>query len=170
MISKAIVTAYQEKIKRNWDTLYVAIDLHGTIIERYTDEKVVPYKNAVDVLIELSRMSDITLILYTSTYYSCLRNFYILCESFDINFKFLNENPECENTLIADFSKKFYFNVLIDDKAGFDPNNDWIVVLETIKVCKKMEKCNMTECVNGLRNRSNYTICKLCNQYEYFSS
>lgn len=170
MISRAITIAYQEKIKRDWNTLYFAIDLHGTIIKRYTGEKLITYKYAIDVLNELDKASDITLILFSSSYLINLRDFFQYCKQFNVNFKYLNENPECTSTELADFSKKFYFNVLIDDKAGFNPNNDWITVLETVNTCQKMEKCKMIECINSLSNEANYTICKSCNQYGFFSS
>ena len=48
----------------------------------------------------------------------------------DIHFDYVNENPEIHalssDPKSSDFSDKFYFNVGIDDKFGFDPENDWV--------------------------------------------
>jgi trehalose-6-phosphatase len=76
MLDTAIIRAYQEKTQRKWDTLYFAIDLHGTIIKRYTGEIIEPYDHAKRVLQELTQMPDIVLILFTSTSQKNLKPFY----------------------------------------------------------------------------------------------
>ena len=35
-----------------------------------------------------------------------------------------------KDTDFQDFSEKPYFNILLEDKAGFDPNKDWELILE----------------------------------------
>ena len=59
--------------------LYFAIDLHGTIIKRYTGEDIVAYHGAESVLQTLSKMPDIVLILFTSTSQENLEPFYKWC-------------------------------------------------------------------------------------------
>lgn len=125
MLLNAVIRAFQEKYQRGWDTLYLAVDLHGTIIERYTGENISPYKGAEEVLKVLSSMPDIVLILFTSTTKEALQPFYKWCSEKGIHFKYLNENPECSSNKTRDFSKKFYYNLLIDDRAGFNPETDW---------------------------------------------
>ena len=49
-----------------------------------------------------------------------------------IHFDYANENPEVGNTSFQNFEAKLYFNVGIDDKFGFEPETDWIKVIETI--------------------------------------
>lgn len=44
----------------------------------------------------------------------------------DIIFNGFNENLEAENTIYGDYSKKPYFNILLEDKAGFEPEKDWL--------------------------------------------
>ena len=52
----------------------------------------------------------------------------------DIKFDYLNENPEClTESHQGDYSKKFYFNLLLDDRAGFDYTTDWNILVETIE-------------------------------------
>jgi hypothetical protein len=41
---------------------------------------------------------------------------------------YVNENPECVDTKLATFTDKFYFNVILDDKAGFEGDTDWALV------------------------------------------
>jgi hypothetical protein len=134
MIYDAVLRAYTEKAQRDWSVLYVAVDLHGTIIERYTGDELKVYQDAEDTLKMLSKRSDIVLILYTSTYPENLKSFYDWCSQRGINFKYLNSNPECGNNKTGDFSNKFYFNLLLDDRAGFDPYSDWLEVVEAFKV------------------------------------
>lgn len=137
MIFDTIIRAFEEKNKRNWSTLYFAIDLHGTIISKYKGNEIVPIDFATQVLAQLSNMPGIVLILFTSTFVEHLAYFYSWCLDNNINFKYLNENPECPNTSTGDFSKKFYYNVLIDDRAGFDPS-EWLEVLRAVKIGSKL--------------------------------
>ena len=49
-----------------------------------------------------------------------------------IHFDYANENPEVGNTSFQNFEVKLYFNVGIDDKFGFEPETDWIKVIEVL--------------------------------------
>ena len=44
-----------------------------------------------------------------------------------------NFNPTIENTQTGCFDDKFYFSILLDDKAGFDPDTDWKLIYEYLK-------------------------------------
>jgi|WetSurMetagenome_2_1015567.scaffolds.fasta_scaffold567747_2 hypothetical protein len=168
MIYKAVINAFAEKIQRKWDMLYFAIDLHGTIIKKYTKDEIVPYPYALEALKELCNTPDITLILFTSTYPENLTSFYNWCKENGITFKYLNENKECPNSSTGDFSKKFYYNVLIDDRAGFDPE-EWEDVLNAIRLMTKMHGCKMSDCSSSLQHICNTNVCFLCYDYEYYS-
>jgi len=170
MIYKSIIDAFKEKIQRKWNVLYFAIDLHGTIIQKYKGNEIVPYKYVTDVLIQLSNSPEITLILFTSTYPENLKTFYDWCKEWDINFKYLNENPDCPNNSTGDFTKKFYYNVLIDDRAGFDPE-EWIDVLQAVRIGSKMQNCKMTaDCTNSLTKNCNAQICSICDQFSFYTT
>lgn len=133
MISKAIKEAFKLKAERNWDTLYFAVDLHGTIIEPGRLKILTPYPKTKEALQYLCSFEDIVLILFTSTKQELLEEFYIWCTQNQIRFKYFNTNPECENTHEGDYTQKFYYNVIIDDRAGFDPLTDWDQVISTIR-------------------------------------
>jgi hypothetical protein len=49
-----------------------------------------------------------------------------------LNFNAINCNPECPSTDLCDFQDKFYFNFLLDDKAGFDGTKDWREIYEAL--------------------------------------
>ena len=51
----------------------------------------------------------------------------------NINFDYINENPEINSNKLSDFSKKFYFNIGLDDKCGFDAEQDWLDIYNYIK-------------------------------------
>jgi hypothetical protein len=51
---------------------------------------------------------------------------------FGLKFHHFNVNPGCPSNDLCDFKKKLYFNFLLDDKAGFDPHNDWREIYDVL--------------------------------------
>lgn len=133
-----IERAFKMKKERGWDTLYIAVDFHDTLFKGHynINQEVKLYPFADLVLRKLSERNDIVLIAYTSSYFNDFMKVQkLLKERYKIDFKYLNENPECGPTKLADFSHKFYFNILLDDKAGFEGQSDWLAVRdELIKI------------------------------------
>jgi len=135
-IDTIIDNMYQKKADRGWDTLYWLVDVHDTIIkstysvdDKFTDT----YPYCFAALRLLSERKDCKLILWTSSNRRYVNSFMKELKEYDINFAYFNRNPECKNTETGDFSKKFYFNVIIDDKAGFDPEIDWENIFNKMK-------------------------------------
>jgi len=137
---KNIEVAFTQMKERGWDRLYWVIDLHGTIIPTSYDAKTGYSENektffpyAKDVLKFLTMRSDMILVLWTSSYDKDIGPILDWLKENNIKFDYVNENPEVINQPHAQFnSGKFYFNILIDDKANFDPNRDWKRVLSTL--------------------------------------
>lgn len=130
-ISKSFRTAAKKKRDRDWDKIYVAVDWHDTICEStYTEKGAYGfYPKAIECLKMMSANPNISLILYTSSYITVSEDFMRFCRTeYDINFEFFNCNPEVNNTNYGDFGKKFYYDLLIDDKAGFDIDEDWDIL------------------------------------------
>ena len=120
-----IESTLNQKSVRGWDKLYWSIDLHDTVITGKYNKfnlgaELYPY--AKETLEFLYKSETHRTILWTSSYNDAILD---LCKRFGLNFHYFNENPECPNGELCDFSKKFYFNFLIDDKSGFDGNVDW---------------------------------------------
>lgn len=125
------------KSERGWPEIYFCIDLHGTIIPSGKDsddkmDKLEFYEGAKEVLQWLTHRTDIKLILWTSTPIERLAHVWDWLLKNDISFDFFNQNPDALDTPRSDFSRKFYFNVLLDDRAGFSPELDWHRIKQTL--------------------------------------
>jgi len=132
-----IKKTFEMKRANRWPEVYFCIDLHGTIIpsgkgsdDKTDEEKFYPY--ALEVLQWLSRRKDIFLILWTSTPADRLVSVKEFLKFNSIKFDYFNENPHALNTPRSDFNKKFYFSVLLDDRAGFEPETDWKLIKDEL--------------------------------------
>lgn len=129
---------FDAKVKRGWDKTYWAIDIHGTILEPNYEANNIPdkfYSYAMPCLQELSNRDDVCLILYTCSHPHEIAEYIELFRKNWINFDYINENPEIktEEQGYGCYDKKFYFNVLFEDKAGFDPEKDWEEIFNFLK-------------------------------------
>ena len=135
-IRRAISRAMQKRRDRGWDKTYWAIDLHDTIINstyKSNHDDIKMYWMAGSVLRELSRRPSHVLILFTSSHDAYLEKMLQWFDEQGIHFNHVNCNPECPTTELSDFSKKFYFDIIVEDKAGFDPLEDWGAIWTALK-------------------------------------
>lgn len=137
MIQKAIERAFKKAKERNWDKLYFAVDVHDTIVEANYDKGTLPtkfYPQAKEVLQYISTRGDIVLILYTCSHPEELVKYLDFFKQNEINFQYANENPLIQTTSVGlgNYEKKMYFDVLFEDKAGFDPEEDWELTIDTL--------------------------------------
>ena len=133
-ISSAFKNAFERKIEKNWDKIYVLVDIHDTILKAcYEHVECYDYfPMAKEALQELSSRQDICLILWSSCYPEKLDTYVETFGNDGIHFDYVNRNPEVVNTSLACFDDKLYFNVGIDDKFGFDAETDWKEVMEAL--------------------------------------
>jgi hypothetical protein len=120
---------------RNWNKIYIAVDFHDTIFKSSYNEntKLIFLPYAKETLQYLSLRSDIILIGWSSiTQDIYLKNYKPIFDANEIKIQFFNCNPLEKNTAYADFSIKFYFNIVIDDKAGAIPK-DWKIIKQTFE-------------------------------------
>lgn len=122
-----IFKSFRMKAERGWDTLYVAIDLHGTLVKP-GHEHIEFYPHAIDVMKWFNNRSDFKVILWTSSHDAEIKSFLAACALNGIHVDFINENPIEPDSALACFDKKFYFNILLDDKAGFVGETDWLLI------------------------------------------
>lgn len=129
---------WRKKEERGWDYVYIMIDLHGVILpsnyHSVNDLQFIHPYTKKD-LEYLSDQEDIKLILWTSSYVKEVAAVTSWLANQKIYFDYVNENPDEKNNGYADFSKKPYFSILLDDKSGFTENdwddiNVWIAVRE----------------------------------------
>lgn len=138
-ILKPIYRAYDTAKAKKWDMIYWAIDLHGTMVKStYKSEEEEFYPMVKECLKELSKSDKIKLILYTCSYEEHMEKLMDELRNEGIIFDYLNENPECKDTEYGTYKKKPYFNVLLEDKAGFEPS-DWYIIWGWIQA--DLERC-----------------------------
>lgn len=133
-ISKAFEVAFDRMADKGWDKIYVMVDIHDTILRAcYEQDETFDYLPlAREALRRLTRRDDICLILWTACDRTKLDFYMRRFEHDGIHFEYANCNPEVQNTHISCFDDKFYFNVGIDDKFGFDGDTDWAEVLAAL--------------------------------------
>jgi hypothetical protein len=123
-----IEQTFKLKAERSWDTLYVAVDLHGTLIKPTYDNNIVFYPDAIEVIKWFNSRSDFKIILWTASYESEILHFLAEAKKWGVRIDFVNENPLEANSRKGCFDDKFYFNILLDDKAGFTGETDWTLI------------------------------------------
>jgi hypothetical protein len=134
--------AWNKKEEREWQYVYVMMDLHGTIIpSNYHTTNDLDFVNASckKVLQYLNKQEDVVLILWTSSYSKEIDRSWEWLVKNQIQFDYVNKNPLEKNNKYADFTEKPYFTLLIDDKAGWEPEDwkdveDWIADRELDKL------------------------------------
>lgn len=136
MITKAITKAFEKAKERNWNKTFWAFDIHDTIIKPNWSQEQIPtefYPNAKKALQMISQRTDIVCILYTCSHPDQIDQYLDYFKENGIHFEYVNANPEVISKNYGYFKKKPYFNVLFEDKAGFDAHEDWKEVIEVIR-------------------------------------
>jgi len=78
------------------------------------------------------------MILWTSSFPEEIMQYVKIFEKDGIHFDGVNKNPgiSSKNGNFGYYEDKFYFNVLFEDKAGFNPEKDWKEVFEYLISCE----------------------------------
>ncbi len=134
------VKAFDKAIKRmqarNYNCFYVLVDIHETMMKpdhesgKHSTEW---YEHAKDVMQYLTSRQDAVLILWTCSRDDHIEDYLKFFKSHGVEFKYYNENPECKDTKEkygGSYDKKMFANVILDDKAGFDNETDWLALKE----------------------------------------
>lgn len=134
MLSTAIRRAYATMNERNWDTVYWAIDLHGVCLESNYENGGYTFINDMVLpgLLAISKRPESKIILWSSCHEHEQPAILAFMEEHGVKIHDFNKNPEVQNTKTGNFDTKFYFSVLLDDKAGFEPETDWDVIVDTL--------------------------------------
>jgi len=139
-ISNAINRAYNVMEERNWDIIYWAIDLHGVCLRSSYERGNYEWINGkvLKGLKAIVSKKESKIILWSSAHSEEQQAIIEFFETQGIPIHAFNENPEILNTNTGDFSKKFYFSVLLDDKAGFDPDIHWDEVINYLSLIEEL--------------------------------
>lgn len=142
MIINAIERAYKVMKERNWDTVYWAIDLHGVCLKSNYEQGGYSWINedALEGLRAISARKESKIILWSSVYEDEKANIIEFFKQHGINVHGFNQNPYEQDTKVSSFLEKFYFSVLLDDKAGFDPDMDWREIIAFLNDLELQER------------------------------
>lgn len=136
-----IEKTFELKEKNNWDTLYVLLDIHGTVVPSHSHEGLqFITEDCIEVLQWLSKRQDFRLILWTSSQLNEIDKIIEWLWKYNIDIDYVGCNPECKNTKTADFHKKPYYNICIDDRSGFEPLTDWKAIKKLLIALKEWDK------------------------------
>ena len=138
MITKAIDNAFERALSQNWWEIYVAIDIHGTIFPSTYDtsaqRKFLP--GAKEALTYLSEREDVKLFLYSCSTLDEYTEVVDFLYDNGIMVDSIGMSPvthlEDAMTVTKKYATKPYYNILLDDKAGFHPE-EWEEVLRTFR-------------------------------------
>lgn len=126
-IVKSVAKAYAVMKERNWDTVYWAVDLHGVCLKSNykTDSYEWINEAALRALKVIASLPESRIILWSSVHPEEMSNIIEFFREQGIVVHDFNKNIREKSNDVSCFDKKFYFSVLLDDKAGFDPDTDW---------------------------------------------
>lgn len=134
-VLKAIARARNRRYEKGWDKTYWLIDWHDTMAQGSYDKDKLSvnfYPFALEVLQHLSNMPDQRLIIWTSSYPEDIMDFLQVLSGMGVSFDYHNGNPEVTNTNFGYFNEKPYFDIIVDDKAGFDADTDWELIYQSL--------------------------------------
>lgn len=132
---KSLKDAYQKMDERGWDTIYWAVDLHGVCLKSNYEQGGYEWINdkALEALRLISLLPESKIILWSSVYRREKNDILDFFEDQNISIAGFNNNYREDNNKVSCFDEKFYFSILLDDKAGFDPDEDWDVIINFLK-------------------------------------
>ena len=127
---------------KEWYETYWAFDFHSTIIKpsyNMNDLKVVYYPYAKEAMQLISLRDDIITIAWTSSFPNEIAEYIKQFEKDGIHFNHIGKNPEISSSLgnFGYYKDKFYFNILFEDKAGFDAETEWKGIYEYLVWCNE---------------------------------
>lgn len=127
MITNAIRNAYRTARSRSWKKVYWAVDLHGVCFHSTYGKGSYKFigNHVARTLKLISDRPETVIILWSSIHKDEEQDIIQYFADNGIKVSYFNHNPEIQNTVTGNFDTKFYFSVLLDDKAGFDPSEDW---------------------------------------------
>lgn len=134
-ISETFKTAFEAFKARNWDHIYVLVDVHGVMMEpNYGGISSEIYEECLHPLQILSSDPKVKLIMWTCSNHHHVERYREIFKDNGIIFDYTNENPEVDHKEASgDYSVKLYANVIMDDKAGFEPRYDWVDLLNYLQ-------------------------------------
>lgn len=133
--------AFKKMNHKKWDTIYVFVDMHETVVlPTYETKKSEEFYNkSIETLQLMSKHKNVKLILWSSSLPEINLSYKEQFRLLGIEIAAINSNPFEENTSYADFKTKPYMSVILDDKAGFRPG-DWVFLYDYFLLLNLVKK------------------------------
>ena len=136
-IINVISRQHNKQMMQHWYETYWLIDMHGVIV-RPNHKNELPnrldfYDFAQRSLQLLTARPDIRTILYTCSHDYQIRYYVNLLREYSIEFDYVNDNPEIGEGDFGDYTHKPYFDVYLDDKAGFNAEDEWYDIFRWLR-------------------------------------
>ena len=131
----AFRNAEERADQKGWDTLYLLLDIHSTVmVPNWEGKSKDFYPLCIEALQLISKDPVYKIIMWTCSKEEDRLHYKKLLEDRGIEIYSINSNPDTEGVLNwGDYSQKLYCNVLLDDKAGFDASTEWKEILNHFK-------------------------------------
>ena len=101
--------------------------------------------------------------MYTCSHPNEIQEYLEFFEKNNIRFKYVNENPEVPDAAYGYYQDKFYFNVLFEDKAGFE-TAEWQDVKDYIEEFYDFDKSEFIVEEDSHENFFGYNIRRVWRQ------
>lgn len=123
MLQRAIQNAYDKFDRRNYDFIYLALDIHGTCADAdYHHISSSLYDVVKEPLRVISELPEVKIILFSCCWPKDYQAYIDLFADSGIKISYFNCNPEIPNTATGCFDSKFYYDIIFEDKGGFHPS------------------------------------------------
>lgn len=126
-VLKQIKKILESSESKKWYETYWLFDIHNTVLKPNYDvdaelKKEDYYPYAEESLKILTEMDHIVMIMWTSSYPDEIVEIERLLSVSGIKFDYIAENPEISSDAgdFGYYKNKFYFNIMFEDKAGFE--------------------------------------------------
>lgn len=142
MPHSSVRNAYLKFERRQYNYLYLALDIHGTCADSdYHNVSRSLYPVAAEALRKISALPEVKIILYSCCHPSDYLKYKELFDLNGIRTCYFNENPEIENTPTGCFTSKFYYDLIFEDKGvpAFDPSM-WPNVADAFYLYRQFNK------------------------------
>ena len=128
--------------EKEWYETYWAFDFHSTILKptyNLNDRSIQYYPYAKEAMQIISSRDDIITIAWTSSFPNEIKDYLEQFKRDGIVFNHVGKNPGISSNLgnFGYYEDKFYFNVLFEDKAGFNAETEWREIYHYLVKCEE---------------------------------
>lgn len=130
-----VESIFDKQKNGEFKTIYIMVDIHNTILKPSFNKDVENFEYfpfAKETLSLITSLPNVKLIMWTSSYDDKTEMYLKHFKDNGIVFDYVNSNPEYKDLPFASFKTKFYYDIGIDDKFGFDANIDWYNMFKLI--------------------------------------